>query len=78
MTPVCGPISGSVGYSSTGIDSSVKCADPQDTEMRLSSVLNSTGALGSRDAMSARRRPETRIEPSSVISAAIVVCAETS
>lgn len=78
MTPVCGPISGSVGYSSTGMDSSVKCADPQETEILESSVVKVTGAFGSRLAMSFSRRPLTRTVPGSSICAEMDVCAETS
>jgi len=77
-TPDSVATSGSVGYSSTGIDNRVKLADPPLTEMWFSSVENTTGASGSRLAMSARRRPDTRTTPSSSMSATISVRDETS
>jgi hypothetical protein len=76
--PDCAETCGSVGYSSTGMLSRVKCADPQETVMRPSSVAKVTGALGRRLAMSASRRPETSTFPGSETSAAISVCADTS
>ncbi len=77
-TPDSAPISGIDGYSSTGIDSRVKLAEPQLTEMRDSSVATRTGAFGSRPAISARRRPETSTVPVSSTSAWISVCEDTS
>ncbi len=60
------------------MDSSVKCADPQVTEIFVSSVVKVTGAFGSRLEMSLSRRPETSTVPGSSICAVIEVCAETS
>jgi hypothetical protein len=78
ITPVWAPTSGRVGYSSTGMLRRVKCAGPQVTVMRESSVENETGAFGRRLAMSFNRRPETSTVPSSATCAAIDVWAETS
>ena len=77
-TPVDPSTTGRLGYSSTGMLERVKRAEPQRTAILPSSVVNSTGALGSRDAMSASRRPETSTVPFSVTSAVMLVCAETS
>ncbi len=76
--PDCSEICGSVGYSSTGMLSSVKCADPHETVILESSVVKRTGAFGRRFAMSASRRPETSTRPVSSMSAWICVRAETS
>jgi hypothetical protein len=71
-------IDGSVGYSSTGIVSSVKRPDPQVTATRLASVATSTGLPGSAREMSASRRPETRTVPASATSAGSSTRADTS
>jgi hypothetical protein len=76
--PDASGIVGSVGYSSTGIVSSVKRPEPHVTATRLASVATSTGLPGSAREMSARRRPETSTVPASATSAESSTRAETS
>ena len=71
-------IAGSVGYSSTGIVSSVKRLAPHVSETREPSVATSTGLPGSDREMSASSRPETRTVPGSATSDGTSTRAETS
>jgi hypothetical protein len=77
-TPVDSPIAGRLGYSATGIDSSVNFALPALTSTRLSCVETSTGMPGRRLAMSARSLPETSTRPGSSTCASIRTRALTS
>ena len=77
-TPDDAGISGRLGYSSTGMVSSVNRPEPQITETFEPSVVTSTGLAGSEREMSARSRQDTRAEPASITSAATSTRAETS
>ena len=76
--PASGGISGSVGYSSSGSRTRVKVAVPHLRVARVPSVTSSTGRAGSDLTISASRRPETRIAPSSSVITGTVAWAETS
>ena len=67
------------GYSCTGIDASVKRAEPQVSTMPSSSPTSIwIGAFGRRLAISESSRPCTRIVPGSSTVASMVVRAEAS
>ena len=71
-------MSGSVGYSSTGIVCRLNRAEPQVSETLAPSMVISTGLVGRLRQMSASSRPETSALPSSATSAVSVARAEVS
>ena len=78
MVPAAGGISGSAGYSSSGMVSSVKVALPQVSTARPSRALMCTGLAGRLRLISASRRPETRAVPASSVLTGTEASAETS
>ena len=71
-------MSGSVGYSSTGIVWRLNRAEPQVSETLVPSMVISTGLFGRLRQMSASSRPETSALPSSCTEAGSVARAEVS
>ena len=78
IDPAAGGISGSAGYSSSGIVSSVKVALPQVRTARPPSDVICTGRAGRLRLISASSRPETSALPSSSVITGTVACADTS
>ncbi len=76
--PAAGGISGSAGYSSAGMVSSVKVELPQVRTARAPSDAIWTGRLGRLRLISASSRPETRALPSSSAVTGTRACADTS
>ena len=71
-------MSGSVGYSSTGMVWRLNRAEPQVRDTLVPSMVISTGLFGRLRQMSASSRPETRALPSSWTEAGSVARAEVS
>ncbi len=76
--PAAGGISGSAGYSSSGMVSRLNVALPQDRTARPPSELIWTGRPGRLLLISASSRPETSALPAACASTGILASAETS